>query len=59
MYSTTATHTSSGQYVASLTPEIAGDYTMSVSMTNAFTATMSGIATEISGSPYSVTVYAG
>lgn len=35
---TTGSHTSNGRYSASMTPTIAGDYTMTVDMTNAYTA---------------------
>ena len=45
--------------MATLNPEIAGDYIMTVHMTNAYTAAYSVTNTEVSGSPYTVTVYAG
>lgn len=57
-YSATAVHQSNGLYEVTLTPLIAGDYTMTVHLTNDYTAT-SGVATEISGSSFTVTVEPG
>lgn len=57
-YEAVATHQSSGRYSVTLTPLIAGTYTMTVHLTNTYT-TESGVDTEISGSPFSVIVYPG
>lgn len=57
-YSASVTHQSNGLYEATLTPLIAGDYSMTVELTNDYTVT-SGVAIEISGSPFTVTVYPG
>lgn len=59
-HTTVGSHTISGLYSASIaTPTIAGVYTMTVDMTNAYTALVPGIQTEVSGSPFTVTVVPG
>lgn len=58
MYSAIATHSSNGLYEASVTPLIGGEYTVTVHMTNDYTVA-SGVATEISGSPFIVTILPG
>lgn len=58
-FTRTGSHTSGGIYSASMTPTIAGTYTMTVDMTNGYTVTVPGIQTEVSGSPFSVTVFPG
>ena len=56
----TATHQSNGLYEATLipTPTVAGTYTMTVDLTNDYTA-RTGVATAISGTPLTVTVVPG
>ena len=51
IFSTTAIYQSAGLYKASLTPTIAGIYTVTVQMTNAYS-----LPTEIVGSPFTVYV---
>ena len=55
---TPATHLSSGLYSASVTPTVLGAYTVTVTMTIGDTATSFDIPTEVSGSPFTVTVIA-
>lgn len=58
-YTETATLSARGVYRATMTATIADTYTVSVHLTNAYTATSSAIPTEISGSPFTLTVIPG
>ena len=57
-YSGTASHSSGGLYSYSFIPYKAGTYTVTVTMTNDYTAA-TGASTTVSGSGYSVIVYPG
>ena len=54
-----ATYQSSGLYQAQLTPTIAGKYTVTVTMTNDYTALNPSLSTKISGSPFTVAFFPG
>ena len=52
----TAVYQSAGLYKVELTPTIAGKYTVTVKIANAYTAADPSVPTEIIGSPFTVTV---
>ena len=53
---TTAVYKSAGLYETKITPTIAGKYTVTVHMSNSYTTSYPSVSTEISGSPFTVTV---
>lgn len=57
-FTTTATYVSAGQYMATITPTVAATYTMTIDLTNDYT-TRTGVATGISGSPFTNSVIPG
>ena len=57
-YSATATHQSNGLYQATLTPLIAAQYSLTVTMTNSYQVSQ-GSSTALSNSPQTVTIFPG
>ena len=55
-YTATAFYQSAGLYKAELTPTVAGKYTMTVNIANAYTISNPSLSSEIIGSPFTVTV---
>ena len=58
-YLGSAVYQSAGLYKVKLTPTIAGQYTMTVTIANDYTAFYPSASTQITNSPFIVTVYPG